>query len=198
MEQKCTELGLECAFPKPFCTLEPEKDKPTITRFIKETAVGRPLLEISTTTIGRDQVIEYAAVKRNAPCGSTWYVARKLAGVSTKKENTTQSPKRTTAFHARQRWSQTLRRRSRFYTSAVSRFEKKWKKRWTRLEIKDNTILKNAHPPEKNKNRQNKVFVSSVGFVGFRKIAQRLDARNQIGKLSYCFVHSFLSSRMVC
>jgi hypothetical protein len=73
-------------FPKPFCTLEPEKDKSTITRFINETAVGRPLLEISTTTIGKDEIIEYAAVKRSAPCGNTWYVARKLAGASTKKE----------------------------------------------------------------------------------------------------------------
>ena len=85
MEQKCKELGLECAFPKPFCTLEPEKDKPTITRLINETAVGRPLVEISTT-IGKDEVIEYAAVRRSAPCGSTWYVARKLAGISTKKD----------------------------------------------------------------------------------------------------------------
>jgi hypothetical protein len=86
MEEKCRELGLECAFPKPFCTLEPEKDKPTIARFIEETKVGRPLLEISTMKIGKDEVIEYAAVRRSAPCGSTWYVARKLAGVSTKQD----------------------------------------------------------------------------------------------------------------
>jgi len=86
LAEKCRELGLECAFPKPFCTLEPEKDKPTIARFIKETKVGRPLLEISTTKIGNDEVIEYAAVIRSAPCGSTWYIARKLAGVSTKQD----------------------------------------------------------------------------------------------------------------
>jgi hypothetical protein len=86
MEDKCRELGLEFAFPKPFCTLEPEKDKPTIARFIEETGVGRPLLEISTMKIGKDEVIEYAAVRRSAPCGSTWYVARKLAGVSTKQD----------------------------------------------------------------------------------------------------------------
>jgi hypothetical protein len=86
MEQKCAELGLECAFPKPFCTLEPEKNKPTIARFIEETKVGRPLLEISTTAIGKDEVIEYVAVRRSAPCGSTWYVARKLLGVSTKQD----------------------------------------------------------------------------------------------------------------
>src|SRR3972149_1613662 len=47
MEAKCAELGLECAFPKPFCTLEPEKDKPTIAKFIEQTRVGKPLLEIS-------------------------------------------------------------------------------------------------------------------------------------------------------
>lgn len=86
MKAKCSELGLECAFPKPFCTLEPENDKPIIARFIRETRVGRPLLEISTTRIGNDEVIEYASVTRSAPCGSTWYVARKLAGVSTKQD----------------------------------------------------------------------------------------------------------------
>jgi len=86
VEAKCKELGLECAFPKPFCTLTPEKEKPTIARFIAETKVGRPLLEISLTTIGKDEVIECAVVRRSAPCGSTWYIARKLAGVSTKQE----------------------------------------------------------------------------------------------------------------
>jgi len=86
VEEKCRELGLEYAFPKPFCTLTPEKDKPTIARFIAETKVGRPLLEISLTTIGKDEVIECAVVRRSAPCGSTWYIARKLAGVSTKQE----------------------------------------------------------------------------------------------------------------
>jgi hypothetical protein len=86
VEEKCAELGLESAFPKPFCTLETAEDKPTISRFITETKVGRPLLEISTTHIGKDEVIECAVVRRSAPCGSTWYIARKLAGVSTKKE----------------------------------------------------------------------------------------------------------------
>ena len=86
LEEKCRELDIECAFPKPFCTLEPEKDKPTIASFIEETKVGRPLLEISTMKIGKDEVIEFVAVRRSAPCGSTWYIAKKLSGVSTKKE----------------------------------------------------------------------------------------------------------------
>lgn len=86
LEEKCSKLGIECAFPKPFCTLEPEENKPIIRQFIEETKVGRPLLEISTMKIGKDKVIEYAAVIRSAPCGSTWYIAKKLAGVSTEKD----------------------------------------------------------------------------------------------------------------
>ena len=84
VEVRCQELGLECAFPKPFCTLEPQKDKPTIARFIEETKVGRPLLEITLTMVDKKEVIECAVVRRSAPCGSTWYIARKLAGVPTK------------------------------------------------------------------------------------------------------------------
>jgi hypothetical protein len=86
LEEKCRELGIESAVPKPFCTLEPEEGKPTISRFIQRTKVGRPLLEISTMKIGKDEVIEYVSVRRSAPCGSTWYIARKLAGVSTKQD----------------------------------------------------------------------------------------------------------------
>ncbi|MCW4044540.1 MAG: DUF166 family protein [Candidatus Bathyarchaeota archaeon] len=86
VETRCVELGLECAFPKPFCTLVPEEGKPTIAKFIAETKVGRPLLEITLATIGKDEVIECAVVRRSAPCGSTWYIARKLAGVSTRQE----------------------------------------------------------------------------------------------------------------
>jgi hypothetical protein len=86
VEAKCNELGLECAFPKPFCTLEPEKDKLTIARFIEETKVGRPMLEITLAMVDKKEVIECAVVRRSAPCGSTWYIARKLAGVSTEKE----------------------------------------------------------------------------------------------------------------
>jgi hypothetical protein len=86
VEEKCIELGIECAFPKPFCTLTPEANKPTIARFIDETKVGRPLLEITLAMVDKKEVIECAVVRRSAPCGSTWYIARKLAGVPTKKE----------------------------------------------------------------------------------------------------------------
>ena len=86
LEEICQELGLEKAFPKPFCSLEPAEDKPLISRFVNELKVGRPSLEISTSRRGRNEVIDSTVVRRSAPCGSTWYVAKKLVGVETKKE----------------------------------------------------------------------------------------------------------------
>jgi hypothetical protein len=86
LEEKCQGLGLESAFPKPFCSLEPSRDKPIISRFVEEIKVGRPILEVSTTKSGKREIIDSVIVKRSAPCGSTWYVARKLIGVDTRKE----------------------------------------------------------------------------------------------------------------
>ncbi|NWG11370.1 thymidylate synthase [Candidatus Bathyarchaeota archaeon] len=86
VEENCQKLGLESAFPKPFCSLESSEDKPLISRFIAEFKVGRPSLEISTAKRGKREFIYSAIVRQSAPCGSTWYVARKLVGVETKKE----------------------------------------------------------------------------------------------------------------
>ncbi|MEM2995662.1 MAG: DUF166 family protein [Candidatus Bathyarchaeia archaeon] len=86
VETLCRELGLESAFPKPFCSLEPTEDKPVISRFVNEFMVGKPLLEISTAKRGKREFIASVAVRRSAPCGSTWYVARKLVGVETRRE----------------------------------------------------------------------------------------------------------------
>lgn len=86
LEEKCQELGLESVFPKPFCSLVPSENKPTTSRFVTELKVGRPLLEISTRNRGKHEVIDSTIVTRSAPCGSTWYVARKLIGVKTKQE----------------------------------------------------------------------------------------------------------------
>jgi len=82
----CQELALENAFPKPFCSLEIAEDKPTISDFVTQLKVGRPSLEISTVTKGKHEVIDSTVVKRSAPCGSTWYVARKLAGIAIERE----------------------------------------------------------------------------------------------------------------
>jgi hypothetical protein len=87
LEERCLELGLESAFPKPFCSLMPSENKPVISRFVAEMGVGRPELEISTVKRGNYEVIESAIVRRSAPCGSTWYVARKIRGVETNRES---------------------------------------------------------------------------------------------------------------
>jgi hypothetical protein len=86
VEEKCRELGLESAFPKPFCSLEPSQDKPIISRCVTELRIGKPMLEISTARKDKCDAIESAVAGRSAPCGSTWYVARKLTGVLTEKE----------------------------------------------------------------------------------------------------------------
>jgi hypothetical protein len=86
IEEKCRELGLEGAFPKPFCSLEASKSTPTISRLVTELMIGRPSLEVSAAKRGRLEVIEAAVTRRSAPCGSTWYVARKLTGTETRKE----------------------------------------------------------------------------------------------------------------
>ena len=86
LEEKCQDLDLESAFPKPFCSLEPSDNKPTISRCITELKIGNPFLEISTAKKEKREVVEAAVVRRSAPCGSTWYVARKLTGVKTEKQ----------------------------------------------------------------------------------------------------------------
>lgn len=83
LEETCHDLSLESAFPKPFCSLEARKDTPTISRFVTELKVGRPLLEISTRRKGEFNAVGSVIVRRSAPCGSTWYVAKRLVGVET-------------------------------------------------------------------------------------------------------------------
>ncbi len=86
VEEKCQDYGLESAFPKPFCSLEPSIDKPITSALAVELKIGRPSLEVSTAKRGRHEVVHSTIVKRSAPCGSTWYIAKKLIGVQTKRE----------------------------------------------------------------------------------------------------------------
>jgi hypothetical protein len=86
VKERCQDVGLENAFPKPFCSLEPAEDKPTISAFITKLKVGRPSLEISTARKGKSEVIDSTIVRRSAPCGSTWYVAKKIIGIETKRD----------------------------------------------------------------------------------------------------------------
>jgi hypothetical protein len=76
MTKECRRLGLEIAFPKPFCSLEEEADQPAIKNMIRDLKIGRPRLRL-TCEQGKITKIE---VIRSAPCGDTHYVAKNLVG----------------------------------------------------------------------------------------------------------------------
>ncbi len=80
VEEECEELVIECAFPKPFCSLELREGRPLISQFIQEYKIGKPALSITSEKRNKRKVIYGVRVERSAPCGSTWYVARKLLG----------------------------------------------------------------------------------------------------------------------
>ena len=80
LERECVDLSIEYSFPKPFCSLDPLTATPLISRLIQELKVGKPALKITTEKQNDIEVIRGVAVERSAPCGSTWYVARKLIG----------------------------------------------------------------------------------------------------------------------
>jgi hypothetical protein len=70
--EKLQKEGIEYAFPKPFCSLE-KTGQHVIDRFV-EIGFGKPKIEI----ILDNEEITTARVIRDAPCGCTWFVARKL------------------------------------------------------------------------------------------------------------------------
>jgi len=80
LEEECKELAIEYASPKPFCSLDQTKEKPLISKFIEEFKIGKPSLRITTDKRNNLRTIYGVIVERSAPCGSTWYVARKLIG----------------------------------------------------------------------------------------------------------------------
>lgn len=71
---ECSKFGMESAFPRPFCSLEPIT--PVIRQFCEEYQVGRPELAIE---VQRGTVIK-ATVCRGSPCGLTHWVAERLVG----------------------------------------------------------------------------------------------------------------------
>jgi len=77
IEPELEKIGVEYAFPKPFCSLE-ETGQPTIDAFMKRYRVGRPLLEVEIETVGEDEKIANATMIRSAPCGCTWYVSQQI------------------------------------------------------------------------------------------------------------------------
>jgi len=69
------DLGVEVAFPKPFCAFDPPEGS-LLGRFRREFHIGRPEVRLDV----RDGRIERAFVEVSAACGATYYVARGLEG----------------------------------------------------------------------------------------------------------------------
>ncbi|MGY5875004.1 MAG: DUF166 family protein [Candidatus Thorarchaeota archaeon] len=70
-------IGVESAFPKPFCTLESGEGE-IIDQFIERFKIGRPIHYVTM----RDNVVSEIGPVRSAPCGCSWYVSQKVRGNS--------------------------------------------------------------------------------------------------------------------
>ena len=73
LQQSLDNLGIECAFPKPFCELD-EAAGGLVGAFVRRYQIGRPAVEVSLL----GDLISEVRVIRSAPCGSTWYVAQQI------------------------------------------------------------------------------------------------------------------------
>ncbi|MBN1322425.1 MAG: DUF166 domain-containing protein [Methanotrichaceae archaeon] len=88
LEEEASKLGMEAAFAKPFCALRPDPEKPSIKAFMEKARFGEPAIEILTQRSRKGKrTILAANVIRSAPCGSTWYVAKRMVGLETDQED---------------------------------------------------------------------------------------------------------------
>jgi hypothetical protein len=77
LKEKCDELGIEFAAPKPFCNLRESEEFNLINRFIREFGIGFPEFEIFSDQDGKLKV----RILRSQPCGAAWYIGIKLRGL---------------------------------------------------------------------------------------------------------------------
>jgi hypothetical protein len=77
VKEALDEIGIESAFPKPFCTLEPGEGK-LIDEFMETYKIGSPIHYVD---MNGDVIAEIGPV-RSAPCGCTWYISQKIRGKS--------------------------------------------------------------------------------------------------------------------
>ncbi|MET1123973.1 MAG: DUF166 family protein [Archaeoglobaceae archaeon] len=73
LAERCEELGIDFAAPKPFCTLEGEG---VVGEFVESFGIGKPEFEVEL----EGNVIRSVSVLRSDPCGSAYYVAKKMRG----------------------------------------------------------------------------------------------------------------------
>ncbi|MET1124843.1 MAG: DUF166 family protein [Archaeoglobaceae archaeon] len=71
LAEKCEDLGMEFAAPKPFCSFKPKKK--LMREFYDYFRVGYPAFEVDY-----GDYIEMVRVVASQPCGAAWYIALKL------------------------------------------------------------------------------------------------------------------------
>lgn len=72
--ERCCELGIEFISPKPFCSLLPSSK--VIFDFCFEFSMGRPEFYVEV----ENDIIKRVKVLRSDPCGSAYFVAKKMRG----------------------------------------------------------------------------------------------------------------------
>lgn len=76
------ELGMKMAVVQPFCALSPDLAKPVLVSLRTEAKLGNPVMEFTLQKRGEGKdVILAANSMRSAPCGSTWYAAKRMPGL---------------------------------------------------------------------------------------------------------------------
>ena len=78
IKERCSELRIEFAAPKPFCILRESDEHPTINRFIREMGIGYPEFEIDIEKTDDWKRIASVRIIRSQPCGCAWYVGIRL------------------------------------------------------------------------------------------------------------------------
>ena len=74
LQQQLSELNIEFAFPRPFCSLEPQASKKIINTFIEQFKIGKPVIDIGI----KDGKIQKTKIIRSAPCGATFFISQYL------------------------------------------------------------------------------------------------------------------------
>ncbi|UCE10437.1 MAG: hypothetical protein JSW61_00500 [Candidatus Thorarchaeota archaeon] len=75
IKETLEEVGIESAFPKPFCTLDYGHGS-LIDEFIDRYRLGLPQFEAE---VKNDRIAEIT-ITRSSPCGCAWYVGQKVRG----------------------------------------------------------------------------------------------------------------------
>lgn len=74
LKEKCEQIGIEFTSPKPFCSLNGEGN--VLKRFCNYFRIGRPEFKAKLDS----NAIENAEVLRSDPCGSAYFVAKRMRG----------------------------------------------------------------------------------------------------------------------